>query len=533
MGFGGANRRARRLGVVLAGALAVAAGVVVAVSESDGSDPYGGRVPPNAVPVTVSDSPVGRPIASGFLGLSFEYPAIRRYTGSDSNAINPVLVKLVRNLTPGQSPVLRIGGNSTDSTWWPLTSVPRPPWVRYSLSSGWLDTTRALASTLGARLIVGINLAANSHSISAAEASALVSGLGRQYIQALELGNEPEVYGHFPWYRDAAGHAVYARPSWYSAIGLRSYVQDVLAMRAALPAIPLAGPATGGLRQLKDVGELLRAAPSIGLVTFHRYPLNRCFQSSDSPLPATPANLLSPRSSRGLMSGTAPYVALTHRAGVAFRVDETNSVACGGKRGVSDTFASALWVLDALFSFARAGVDGVNIHLFPGAHYSLFQFSHTGASWTALVHPEYYGLLMFARAAPPGARLLSVKVGRAASPATGLSRGTASKSALTAWATRAPDGTVRVVLINVSTARSQLVFVRAPTTGATANVQRLRAPSVSSSSGVTLAGQSFGANTSSGRLGGDQRTVSLDAVAGGYVVSLPAASAALVTIPSG
>ncbi len=30
-----------------------------------------------------------------------------------------------------------------------------------------------------------------------------------------------------------------------------------------------------------------------------------------------------------------------------------NSVACGGKAGVSDTFASALWALDALVAVAR------------------------------------------------------------------------------------------------------------------------------------------------------------------------------------
>jgi hypothetical protein len=168
------------------------------------------------------------------------------------------------------------------------------------------------------------------------------------------------------------------------------------------------------------------------------------------------------------MPEAGPYVVLTHRAGLVFRVDETNSVACGGKRGVSDTFASALWAVDALFSFARAGVDGVNIHVFPGAHYSLFQFGRAGENWTALVHREYYGLLLFARAAPPGARLLSVKV-------------------------------------------------------ATANGGR----------GVTLAGQTFGTSTSSGSLAGQQRTLSLDTVAGGYVVSLPAASAALLTIPPG
>ena len=119
--------------------------------------------------------------------------------------------------------------------------------------------------------------------------------------------------------------------------------------------------------------------------------------SSDYP---TLANLLSPLASRGLTQGLAPYVATAHEHGAAFRIDELNSVACGGKSGVSNTFASALWALDALFASARTGTDGVNIHTFPGARYGLFTFRRMGSEWSASVRPEYYGLLMFAQAAP-------------------------------------------------------------------------------------------------------------------------------------
>ena len=41
---------------------------------------------------------------------------------------------------------------------------------------------------------------------------------------------------------------------------------------------------------------------------------------------------------------------LAHGAGLRFRLDEVNSVTCGGTRGVSDTFATALWAPDALLS---------------------------------------------------------------------------------------------------------------------------------------------------------------------------------------
>jgi hypothetical protein len=124
-------------------------------------------------------------------------------------------------------------------------------------------------------------------------------------------------------------------------------------------------------------------------------------------------------------------------------VDEMNSISCGGEPGVSDTFASPLWSLDALFAMASVGVDGVNIHSRPNTINELFTFKQVNGVWQGSVRPDYYGLLMFAQAAPAGSRLLKL---------SGTTRG-----ALRAWATLAPDRHVRVVLINTNTARAQLV----------------------------------------------------------------------------
>src|SRR6516162_2814067 len=110
--------------------------------------------PPTASPpvtVRVSDTTVGRAIPPGFVGFSFEYQAVREYTGSNPRAINPVLVQLIRNLAPDQSPVLRIGGNSADETWWPTQAIRCTPSIAYTLTPSWLATTRALAVKTGGR----------------------------------------------------------------------------------------------------------------------------------------------------------------------------------------------------------------------------------------------------------------------------------------------------------------------------------------------------------------------------------------------
>ena len=80
---------------------------------------------------------------------------------------------------------------------------------------------------------------------------------------------------------------------------------------------------------------------------------------------------------------------------------ELNSVSCGGARGVSDTFASALWILDTLFNMAAVGVDGVNIHTFNKA-LDQPSLTHSSGGWQAHVDPMDYGTPTFARAAPTG-----------------------------------------------------------------------------------------------------------------------------------
>ena len=228
---------------------------------------------PARVTVKVSDTRVSQPIPSGFVGFSFEFQAVRDYTGSNPRAINPVLVQLIRDVAPGQTPVLRIGGNSTDQTWWPTPEATQSPGVIYTLDKSWLATTRALAVATGAKLILGVNLKADSPAEAAAEAYAYRTGIGTRYIDALELGNEPELYKVFPYYEED-GMPVFARPPTYD---FASYTDDVAQIAKGIRRLPLAGPATGGASWLARVPQLFAAEPHLKIVTYHRYPLLACF----------------------------------------------------------------------------------------------------------------------------------------------------------------------------------------------------------------------------------------------------------------
>jgi hypothetical protein len=485
----------------------VGAGAVSAVSSAAPVVTIAVRAPAGTPIVTVGrDLPVN-PIAPGFLGLSMEYTALLPYAGH--NGLDPVFLRLIRQLNPGQSPVLRIGGDSTDWSWVPMPGMVKPPGVTYSVRRRWLGALLGLVHALHAHVILGVNLEADSSAVAAAEARALIGAVGASPVQALELGNEPEVYGVLGWYPTAAGTPVTGRPASYD---FASYAANFARIARALPDVPLAGPATGSAAWMRGLPTFLAGAPPVRVVTVHRYPLDRC-----SSLRPTISRLLSSASSAGLAQSVARAAAVAHAHGARFRVDELNSVSCRGQKGVSNTFASALWVLDALFNMARVNVDGVNIHTLPASVYHPFVLVRTGSIWRWTVDPLYYGMLMFARAAPPGSHLLSIS-------------GSVAPQVRT-WASRAPNGQTRVVFINQSRQASLYVSVRIPGARAAAGLTWLRAPSIAATGGVTLGGQSFGAVTRTGRLAGNQQRIDVASINDAYVVKLPPASGAMLTLP--
>jgi Glycosyl hydrolase family 79 C-terminal beta domain len=509
-------RRGRRLvatAIAVTAMIAVlVAAIVVVIGATARVLGRSGRDGSRPVPVTIESAAIGPPLPNGFLGVSVEYPAVVEYAGSDPGALDPVFEQLVRNVSPGQAPVFRIGGDSADWTWWPVSGLERPPGVRFTITNRWLEVTRALADALDAHLILGVNLEADNPELTSAEANALVGAIGRGRIRALELGNEPDLYSDFTWYRTPSGREVTGRAPGYD---MAAFTRDFTRLAAVLPPVPLAGPSLGGTRWTRQLGDFLTSERRVGLVTLHRYPLQLCFTPHGSSRYPTVAHLLSPSASTGLADGFAPSAALAARRGLPLRIDELNTVSCGADAAVSNTFASALWGLDTMFEMDRIGVHGVNIHTFPGAGYELFKVTHASGRWQAAVAPEYYGLLMFTRAAPPRSRLL-----RVAPAGTG---------AVKIWATRGPDGTIRVVLINDGNTRGTVALRVAHGTG-TASLERLAAPSVRSASGVTLAGQSFGRLTSTGLLAGRPQHLTVEARGGAYLVRVPAVSAAMLVV---
>ena len=287
----------------MAAALGVAA-AAVGFSASGAAGQGNAAFPGSSL--TVPANSLGPLIPAGFAGLSMEFRGLAAYAGTDPGAVDPAFLQLIRDISPAQRPVLRIGGDSTDWTWWPVPHMARPPGVKYDLTPGFMSVTRSLARTLRARLILGVNLEADSQRVARSEATAMINRIGAGVIDALELGNEPELYSGFGWYRSATGQQVPGRPSTWN---LPTFLGDFSRLARALPRAPLAGPSGGG-SWLPFLGTFLGTEPAVRLATLHAYPLKHCRPSQV----VTTSQLLADSSTHGLATYLARYIAIAQPA---------------------------------------------------------------------------------------------------------------------------------------------------------------------------------------------------------------------------
>jgi hypothetical protein len=506
----------RRIKVALAAALLT----VICAALCGGA--LAARARADRATVSVSGHPHGGAVPNNFLGLGFTYKPIPGWVGPPSQPVDPVFVQLIRNLTPHGRPLLRIGGESADHSWWPIPGYRKPFGITYDLTPAWTTAARRLAQAAHARLMLGLNLQADRTKLVQVESHELLRRIGARYVQSFQIGNEPNLYTVIPWYKrlngkpvpqySKEGTPVYARPQSYDPA---DFADEVSRMLRVMPRFPIAGPETSAPSWMAAFTRFLHPAGRAITLTTHAYAGNKCVKDPSQWMFPTVPHLLSIPASRDQLAGLGADIGIAHARGDGFRVDELGIVSCSGLYGVSNSMASALWVIDTLFSMDAAGVNGVNLHTVKGVN-ALFDAHRLGRRWVATVKPWYYGAMMFAQAAPAGSRLLGVT--------------NATRTGTRVWATRGADHLVRVVVINDNIGSSARVLVRNPAGYGRrpGTLDLLRASGAYATDDVTLGRRSFG-RTTTGKLG---RPVTSAVVrrGGGYAVTLPPASAGLLTL---
>jgi hypothetical protein len=431
-----------------------------------------------AIDVTVNTLAPGPPVPQRFLGLSFEAAALSRLA---HYALHGDLVRLLRSLGPG---VLRFGGiTADDNVAWTDAATPRPAWATATIGVADLRALAVLARRSGWRVLLTVGLAHFEPESAAREVAAASEALGPG-LAAVEIGNEPDAYGthglrELPWIAQGYEEQV---SSYREAIG------------ALAPGVPVAGPDVTGPGVFAEWGTAEALAQTPVLLTGHHYPLG-CAQHP----PPSITSLLSPFLRDREVRSLRTYLTVSHASGIPLRIDEANSVSCGGVAGISDTFASALWASTFLAQAMAAGVSGVNLQGNPANCTGYTPLCAPDAAALAAgalrARPEWYALLLASSLA--GDRPLPTTVTDEGAPMAEPAKPAGAPN-LPVFSFLARDGTLRVLLADDEPPGSAPLTVHL---GVGANVGSvsvlsLTAPAPTATAGVLLGGRAVAADGS-------------------------------------
>jgi len=406
--------------------------------------------------LTIKEGGTGAAIPRDFTGLSYESAQLANpefFSGR-----NKELVELFRGLTTSGN--LRLGGGSSEFTTYSDADPAGPPPFEVfgpdtskTVKHGTITTALALSNlrafldATGWNCLYGLNLGQGTKENATAEAAAAFGILGPRLL-AFQIGNEPD------------GFRNRYRPASY---GPEDYLREWNTFRDAIVAVTpqakFAGPdISNKLPYLTAFAEEAPRHRDVILLTMHYYAMG----PASSP-DATIAQLFDPDPKLAtLHAHSLPEIAEAIKtAGLPFRISEGNSCWDGGKPGVSDTLASALWCADMMLRFAGRGWSGVNLHGGGNGFYTPI----AGAPSTGFTkRPEYFGIQFAKNFA--GAQLTESNL----SPAL---PGIKTYSSLQA-------GRRRVAVINQSEDNVNLALPRR----VTGHAMKLSGPSLASTAGV-------------------------------------------------
>lgn len=441
------------------------------------------------IPVTVilNQNLPGYTIPQLFEGLSYE-TALLTENPNYLNENNTVLIQLIKNLGKG---VLRIGGNSSDEIEWGGDD-PGTDTLKRKLMKADIDRLAAFAKAIRWPVLFGLNLA-NNNAAQAADEAAYVHSAIQNNLYAFQLGNEPDVFCLGPRPR------TYKYPDYQ-----RDWDKYHAVIKNMVPGAKFAGPDIDPFNNRWFSEFAKNEYRKVNLLDAHYYNYGPASNPS-----ININNVLTPNKYMGLFLQGMDKIASAHS--LPFRVSEANSIWGQGKPGVSNTFASALWALDFMWSVAENNGQGVNFHG-GGIRFVYTPINIENGVITA--RPVYYAMLAFKYGA----------IGGKIIPAQIVNRDESNNYSVHACVNA--DNSTSLTLINKEIKKNFSFTVQLSKTASIIKIARLSAPSISAMSEVTFAGSSPNddgtftpAITEQYRT--DQKNI---------VVNVPAGSAAVVVI---
>jgi hypothetical protein len=437
--------------------------------------------------VTVrADQPLGV-IAPDFTGLGYEISSVAR-PGLLSRS-NQVYVQLVRTL--GTRGVIRIGGNTADYAKYSPKAAAISSARGTVVNDAVLKDLGGILEATGWKLIWALDLGEGTEADAIAEAR-IISSIAGERLLAFEIGNEPDLFAR----------AKHRKPEYGYEDWLAEYRRYKAALRKEFPRIPFAGPDAATRTEWVTRFAADEGKDSV-LLTHHYYREGQNPSSSIEKLLGVDPKL---------QPQLTALKAASQTCGVPYRICEVNSFSGGGRPGVSDTLAGALWVLDYMFTLAANGCAGVNMET--GVNHLDFISSYSPIGDDEHGHhsakPEYYGMLAFALAGK--GQLVTTEID-------------ATSPEIKAYATQPGRGALTVTLINKGAAAPVIsVNLGEHTKAKQASLIRLSGPAIDSKTGIKLGGAEVAPDGTWKAAG----TEVLRVKSGQLTITLPPASAAVV-----
>jgi hypothetical protein len=311
------------------------------------------------VTLTLPTEATGPHMPADFFGLSYEVQQL--VDPSFFSAKNTGLIREFKALS--SHGVLRLGGNTSEFAYWqPTASSPEPehPKTRevvgepkpsfYAVRE---DAVRNLAEFLeatGWTCLYGIGMGTNVPERAAAEAEFVAKTLGSS-LQYFQIGNEVDMFNRH--LRD---------PQTWSA---KAYLDEWLGLAHAITArvpnavfgIPDVAADISWLPKIAELWPSIQNPPRVSTITHHYY-FGGPATNPDVNIP----NLMKPATMAKVQKNADIATAAAQKVGARVRMTEGNTCYRGGKPGVSDVFAAALWAADYSLLLASNNYSGINLH---------------------------------------------------------------------------------------------------------------------------------------------------------------------------
>jgi len=314
---------------------------------------------PAQVSLKLPAEATGPQMPADFVGLSYEVQQLSDpsfFSGSNTGLIRAFKALSARG-------VLRLGGNTSEFAYWKPTpgsvepehkqvrEVEGEPKAQYYPVTP--EAVRNLADFLkatGWTCLYGIGMGTNTPDRAAEEAAFVARTLGPS-LQYYQIGNEVDLFGRH--LRD---------PGAWSA---KTYLEEWLAMARAVSArvpeakfgMPDVAANVAWLTQIADLWLAIKNPPHVTTLTHHYY-----FGGPATNPEVNIPNLLKAATMARVKKTADTATAAADKMGIRVRMTEGNTCYRGGKPGVSDVFAAALWSADYSLLLASNNYSGVNLH---------------------------------------------------------------------------------------------------------------------------------------------------------------------------